>query len=78
MTTRRTFIKKGGLTAGGLAAATVLGATVFPAGAAGSEWPGAAGLPSTAINFAGNGAAGGIKISKMFMTHSPSRWSPFR
>ncbi len=77
MTTRRTFIKKGGLTAGGLAAATVLGATVFPAGAAGSEWPGAAGLPSTAINFAGNGAAGGIKISKMFIEPLTIEMEPF-
>lgn len=62
MSTRRTFIKQGGLTAGGLATATALGAAVLPAG--GSIYP-------------GHGAADGIKISKMFVEPLSIEMEPF-
>ncbi|MGE5348185.1 MAG: dipeptide epimerase [Actinomycetota bacterium] len=64
MTTRRAFIKQGGLTAGGLAAATTLGATVLPSGLAG-------------FRNAGPGSAGGIKISRMFVEPLTIEMDPF-
>ena len=80
MTTRRAFIKQGGLTAGGLAAATTLGATVLPAGTAGSEWPGAAGLGAAGSPWpgvTGHGAAGVVKISRMFVEPINIEMEPF-
>jgi len=62
MSTRRTFIKQGGLTAGGLATATALGATVLPAAGMASHLP---------------GAAEGIKISKMFAEPLSIEMEPF-
>lgn len=62
MTTRRTFIKQGGLTAGGLAAASTLGATV---------------LPAEAIISKGPGTAEGVKISKMFIEPLTIEMEPF-
>ncbi len=62
MSTRRTFIKQGGLTAGGLATATALGASVLHPAEAG---------------FAGRKAAEGIKISRMFVEPLSIEMDPF-
>ena len=71
MSTRRTFIRQGGLTAGGLATATALGASVLPA--AGMALP----LPGTAIGFPLPGEAEGIKISRMFAEPLSIEMEPF-
>lgn len=62
MTTRRSFIRQSGLTAGGLATATALGAAVFPAGEGSSRKQ--EGLKS-------------LKISKMFVEPLSIEMDPF-
>jgi len=62
MTTRRSFIRQSGLTAGGLAAATALGASAFPAGE---------GSPRKQEGLKG------LKISKMFAEPLSIEMDPF-
>jgi len=62
MTTRRTFIRQGGLTAGGLAAATALGASVFPA---------------AELNSREQEGIKGIKISRMYAEPLSIAMEPF-
>jgi L-alanine-DL-glutamate epimerase-like enolase superfamily enzyme len=62
MTTRRSFIRQSGLTAGGLATATALGASVFPAGKDNSR-------KQEGIS--------GLKISKMFVEPLSIEMEPF-
>ncbi|MRR23575.1 hypothetical protein EG830_11425, partial [bacterium] len=89
MSTRRTFIKHGGLTAGGLATAAAFGATVLPAAGMVSPYTGAgkasfltgaamgSQLPGAATAPPFPGAAEGIKISKMFAEPLSIEMEPF-
>jgi len=89
MSTRRTFIRQGGLTAGGLATATALGAAVLPAAGMSHPGHGAEGLSAGTMNStgtmnsagtmnsSGTGAAGGVRISKMFVEPLSIEMEPF-
>jgi len=77
MSTRRTFIRQGGLTAGGLATATALGAAVLPAGAGSYSGPAPAVLPAGGSYHRDRGGADGIRISKMFVEPLSIEMDPF-